>query len=151
MPRVSERAAFPFVPLRALRRAAIAIGALGAAYAVYETLVAFDVLPDGTALSPFDGREGLVIGLVMIAVSIAAIAGVLVAMRAPSLTATLLFVAACAGFLAVGAPWIGPGVLLAAASWLALLSIPNPFREEIERERLEGQDEAAAGAERATA
>jgi hypothetical protein len=134
----------PQLPLETLNRAAQLIGAVGALWAVYETLVAFDVLPDGVAFSPFDGREGFSIGLAMVALSIASIAGVLVVRRLPALTATLLFIAACGGFLAVGAPWIMPGVLLAVASWFALLATRNPFQEEIARERAEAAAQAGS-------
>lgn len=134
MPRVTERR-FPFLPLDALRRVALVIGAIGALWSIIETLVALDVLGDGTPLSPFDGRESTAIGLVTLALTLAAIAGAALTLRVPSATASLLFVAACGGFLAVGAPWIIPGTLLAVASWLALLSTPNPFEEELDRER----------------
>ncbi|MEQ9094516.1 MAG: hypothetical protein RLN63_10455, partial [Miltoncostaeaceae bacterium] len=64
--------------------------------------------------------------------------------RYPAAAASLLFVGACAGFFLVGSPWIGPGALLAAASWLALLGIANPFQAELDREAAARDAEAGA-------
>jgi len=144
---MSERRTFPYAPPEVLTRIALVAGALGALWAIHETLVALDALPQESGLSPFAGRESTAIGLVALGLALAAVVGVIAVRRAPSVTATLLFIAACGGFLAVGSPWVGPGVLLGAASWLALLATPNPFQDEMDRERAERASSEAPAAE----
>jgi hypothetical protein len=128
---------FSLPPLPALRRAGQAIGAIGALWGIVPLLVALEVLGEGNVLSLGDGRSGWGIGLGLLAAWLCGVAGVALIGRYTALAATLLFVAACAGFLLVGAPWIGPGTLLAVSSWLTLLGTENPFEAEMQRERSE--------------
>lgn len=133
---------FSLPPLPALRRAAQVIGAIGVLWGIAPLLVALEVLGEDNVLSLGDGRIGWGIGLGLLATWLAAAAGVALIGRYNALAATLLFVSACAGFLLVGTPWIGPGALIALSSWLALLGTENPFEAEMERERAEQRTEA---------
>lgn len=117
-----------------LRRLALVLGAAGVVWGAIETLVALDVLAADSALSPLDGRTGFGIGLAALACWLGAAAGTAVVLRYTAAAATLLFLAACGGFAALGATWIGPGTLMAMASWSALLGITNPFQAEMDRE-----------------
>jgi len=137
MPAVDDERFFS-VDLRTLRRVALVLAVIGAAWAVLETAVAFDVLGDDSPISPFEGREGTGVGIAMLALAATSLAGAALVVRVPSLAAAALFAGACGGFLAVGAPWAGPGALLGLGSWLCLLSIPNPFRDEMAREAAQG-------------
>jgi hypothetical protein len=134
---MADTSSFSLPPLPVLRRAAQIIGAVGALWGLAPLLVALEVLGEDSALAIGDGRIGWGIGLGALAAWLCGVAGVALVGRYTALSATLLFIGACAGFLLVGAPWIGPGTLLAVASWLALLGTENPFEAEMERERAE--------------
>lgn len=120
--------------LALLRRIAVALGLIGVVWGAAVTLVAMEVVGADSPLSPVDGRSGFGIGLGTLAAWLACAAGTAMIPRLPSVASALLFLGACAGFFLVGAPWIGPGTVLASASWLALLGIPNPFQAEMDRE-----------------
>ena len=131
---MTDTSAFSFANPAIQSRIATVSGAIGVVWGAVEALVALEVISSGSAISSFDGRTGWGVGLVMVALWLGAAAAVVLIGRMPALAASLLFVAACGGFLAVGEPWIGPGSFLAVASWFALLCTPNPFAAERERE-----------------
>ena len=124
-----------FLSLRNLRMLSLVVGAVGVLWGVVETLVALEVLAADSWLSPIGGRTGWGIGVGMLAIWLLGAAGVVVANRYPAAASILFFCAGSGGFLLVGAPWLIPGILLSAASWLALLAVHNPFEEEMIRER----------------
>lgn len=124
-----------FLSLRNMRILSMVVGAAGVLWGVIETLVALEVLAADSWLSPIGGRTGWGIGVGMLAIWLLGAGGVAVANRYPAAASILFFFAGSGGFLIVGAPWLMPGILLSAASWLALLAVKNPFEEEMARER----------------
>lgn len=129
--------------LALMRRAALVLGAAGVVWGVIETLVGLEVLAADVALSPLDGRTGSAIGIGVLVAWLCGLGGTALVTRHPAIGATLLFLAASGGFLLVGAPWIGPGVLFSLAAWFALLAIPNPFQGEMDREAADRVREAS--------
>lgn len=118
-----------------LRRIAVLLGALGVVWGAIEALVALEILDADSALSPFDGRTGMVLGVATAVVWLCGVGGVALVQGRPALACALLFTAGSGGFILVGAPWIGPGTLLSLGSWAALMAIPNPFGREMSEER----------------
>jgi hypothetical protein len=143
---MADTSSFSLPPHPVLRRTAQIVGAAGVVWGLAPVLVALEVLGEDSALAIGDGRIGWGIGLGVLAAWLCGAAGVAVAGRYAAVSATLLFLSACAGFLLVGTPWIGPGTLLAVASWIALLGTDNPFEAEMERERAERAQTDTTGA-----
>jgi hypothetical protein len=92
---------------------------------------------------PFDGRVGDAAGLAALACALVGLAGALLAPRRPAWSCAFTFLAGFSGFLAVGAGWLLPGLLLTAASCAALAAIENPFAGEIAAERARRRERRA--------
>jgi len=118
-----------------LQATAVVTGLAGGLWGVGAALTAFDAVPGGAAVHPFEGRIGDAAGVAALVSALVGVAGALLARRSPAWCCALLFIAGFAGFLAVGAGWLMPGLVLTAGSCAALAAIDNPFAEEIARDR----------------
>lgn len=113
----------------------LALGVLGVVASVFGSIQALDIHHLGGAFDWGRTPTGGWWGAMAVIWTLVALGGVVAMYWSPALATTLFAVAAMGGPLTNGGSWIFAAIILAAAAWIGLYAIKDPFADAKERER----------------